>query len=162
MNRKAALLLLPAVLISGLPAADLEDPLDDFGRLVVGEWEAEDSRHVLQWGVGQRTVRSRSYAKSDEEWILVGEGMWFWDPGRKTIRGVAVAVGMPVELFEYSSEVRGGEILHDLVAHGAAAGEYVERWTFGEDEYRWSLEVEKDGKPETIMGGAYRRAAAKP
>jgi hypothetical protein len=133
-------------------------PLDAFGALVVGEWEAEDSRHVFEWGLGQRMIRSRSYHKSEGGWTLVSDGMWFWDDGQKTIRGVAVAIGMPVELFEYRSEVRGSEVVHNLLAQGPAGGEYVERWTFAGGEYRWSLEVEKDGKPEQIMGGSYRRA----
>jgi hypothetical protein len=162
LKMKAAMLFLSAVLASALPMAASASPLDAFGALVVGEWEAEDSRHVLEWGVGQRTIRSRSYHKSGEGWTLVGEGMWFWDASQKTIRGVVVAIGMPVELFEYRSEVRGREIVHDLVAQGPAGGEYVERWAFVGDEYRWSLEVEKDGNPEQLMGGGYRRAGAKP
>ena len=162
MNRKSmiAWLLVLAALASVLPAAADDGPLESFGALVIGEWEAEDSRHVLEWGVGQRTIRSRSYFKSEDEWTLAGEGMWYWDPAQKTIRGVAVAVGMPVELFEYRSRVRDGEVVHDLVAQGAAGGEYVERWTFADDEYRWTLEVEKEGGLEPIMGGVYQRAGA--
>jgi hypothetical protein len=133
-------------------------PLDAFGALVVGEWEADDSRQVFEWGVGQQTIRSRSYFKSDDGWTLVGEGMWYWDARQATIRGVAVAIEMPVELFEYRSVVRNREIVHELVAQGAAGGEFVERWVFDEGGYRWSLEAEANGALEEIMGGTYRRA----
>jgi len=129
--------------------------MEAFGELVVGEWETEDSRHLLEWGVGRRVVRSTSYFKSDGEWVLVSEGMWFWDARQETIRGIVVATGMPVELFEYRSEVRGEEIVHDLVAHGEAGGRYVERWRFSGGEYRWTLEEPKEGT--AIMDGVYRR-----
>jgi len=157
-NRTACVLVLSAALISGPTlAASPPTELGEFGVLVVGEWEAEDSRQVFEWGVGQRTIRSRSYHKSEEGWTLVGEGMWYWDPAEEAIRGVAVAIGMPVELFEYRSQVKDGEIVHDLVAQGPMGGNYAERWAFTDNEYRWSLEVNKDGKPEPIMAGSYRR-----
>jgi hypothetical protein len=157
LERICALLLFLAVSATGLPIPASTSPLDAFGELVVGEWEAEDSRHVLEWGVGQRVIRSRSYHKSDEGWTLVGEGMWFWDAKQSSIRGVVVAIGMPVDLFDYRSEVRDGEIVHNLVAQGAAGGEYVERWVFADKKYRWSLEVQNKGEAEAIMGGAYQR-----
>jgi hypothetical protein len=158
----SALLLFLAVSATGLPIPASTSPLDAFGALVVGEWKVEGSRHVLEWGVGQKVIRSRSYQKSEQGWTLVGEGMWFWDAGQNTIRGLVVAIGMPVDLFDYRSEVRGGEIVHKLSAQGPAGGEFVERWVFSGDEYRWSLEVEKEGKPKAIMGGAYQRVGKKP
>ncbi len=133
-----------------------------FGALVEGEWHGEDSRHVFEWGVGKRSLRSRSYQESEGGWNLVGEGMWFWDPGQATIRGIAVAIGMPVELFEYRSEVQGTEVVHDLVAQGPAGGEYGERWVFADGTYRWTLEVENEGQLEAIMGGAYQRTGSEP
>ena len=157
LKKTCALLLFLAVLTTGWPMAAPAGQLDALGALVVGEWEAEDSRHVLEWGVGQRVIRSRSYHKSEQGWTLVGEGMWFWDAKQSTIRGVVVAIGMPVDLFDYRSEVRDGEIVHKLSAQGPAGGEFVERWIFADNEYRWSLEVQNKGEAEAIMGGAYQR-----
>ncbi len=159
-TKKAVPLLLSLALLAGLPAAFGEEkPLEALGALVAGDWRADDSRHVFEWGVGRKALRSRSYARSEGEWKLVSEGLWFWDPGEEAIRGVVVAIAMPVDLFEYRAQVRDSEVVHDLVAHGPSGGEYVERWVFGDGSYRWSLEVEREGKTETIMGGTYERAA---
>ena len=72
---------------------------------------------------------------------------------------MAVAVEMPVELFEYHSEVRGNEVVHDLRSYGAAGGAYTERWHFEVDSYRWSLEQTQGGTTERIMGGEYKRSS---
>ena len=136
------------------PVAE-ESGLAAFGELVVGEWQAEDSRHTFEWGVGRRVVRTKSYFKTEGTWELVSEGMWFWDDAEKTIRGVAVATGMPIELFEYHSRVQGDQVVHDLVAHGTMGGIYEERWRFADGEYRWALKDPTEGKE--IMNGSYRR-----
>jgi hypothetical protein len=136
------------------PAADSDGgALVDFGALVVGRWETEDSRHDFAWGVGERVLRSTSYAADGDHWVIVSEGWWYWDPGEGTIRGQTVAVGMGIDLFEYRSRVSGSEVVHDLVSHGEFGGVFVERWTFDEAGYSWTLE--QDG--ERIMGGAFRR-----
>lgn len=134
--------------------------LEAFGELAVGVWEAEDARHAMEWGVGRRAVRSRSYARRDGGWSLVSEGMWYHDPESGSVRGVVVAIDMPVSLFRYRSEVRGDSIVHHLVALGPAGGRYVETWTFEGDVYRWRLEEERQGERQPVMGGAYRRVEA--
>jgi hypothetical protein len=152
---KIAGLPLVLTLASGIaPAA--ETPLEAFGTLVVGEWETEDSRHVFEWGVARKVVRSRSYFKVEREWTLVSEGLWFWDARQEQVRGVAVATGMPVELFEYRSKIREKEVVHELDAQGPAGGKFVERWKFGGGEYHWTLENPQGGEP--IMGATYRLA----
>ena len=130
-----------------------------FGGLVVGTWEDEaGSRHRFEWSVGRQAIRSRSYAPGEDGAELVSEGFWFRDPEDGVIRGRVVAVGMDIDLFEYTSRVEDGEIVHDLVTHGALAGRFVERWIFDGDSYRWSLE--QDGQP--LMGGVYRRVEPTP
>lgn len=134
--------------------ASTGDPLAEFGERMVGTWEAPDSRHVFGWGVGERAVRSTSYALQAGEWVLVSEGMWYWDPGVGAIRGVTVAIGMPVELFDYTSRVTASEVVHDLLLHGEMGGRYVETWRFTPEGYDWVLE--QDG--ERLMGGSFRKA----
>lgn len=151
---KVALLLLFATLVLAPTVVVAEGPLEAFGALVEGRWIADESRHVFEWGVDRRAIRARSYQNTEQGWTLVGEGMWFWDPAEETIRGVAVAIAMPVDLFEYRSEVQDNEIVHALTAHGPAGGEFVERWRFVGDEYHWTLEA----GPEP-MTATYRRAA---
>lgn len=150
----AGSLVLLTLASAAAPAA--ETPLEAFGGLAVGEWETEDSRHVLEWGVARKVVRSTSYFKVEGEWTLVSEGMWFWDARQQQIRGVAVATGMPVELFEYRSTIREKEVVHELEAQGPAGGKFVERWSFDGGEYSWTLENPQGGEP--LMGGTYRRA----
>lgn len=132
------------------------NPLAEFGELAVGEWTSADSRHVLEWGVGQMSIQSRSYFGTEGDWTLVSEGMWFWDPALETIRGVAVAIEMPVSLFEYASRVEAGVVIHDLQAHGQGGGHFQEVWTFGEDSYDWAL-YPSSGEGDRLMGGAYKR-----
>ena len=161
----SAIVPLLAALLLGGPLLGEDEPeaetsLAAFGELIVGEWEGDGSRHVHEWGVGHKVIRSRSYFQAEGEWMLVSEGMWFWDADEQTVRGVTVAVGMPAELFLYRSTVRGNEVVHDLVARGPAGGRFVERWLFDGGGYEWSLEQEQDGKPQRLMGGAYRRVSA--
>jgi len=129
------------------------DPLAAFGAKMVGSWEAEDSRHVFEWGVGERVLKSTSYAPEGNRWIVTSEGWWYLDPVTGTVRGTTIAVGMGIDLFEHSARVGAGEIVHDLVAHGPMGGSYVERWVFDADGYAWTLE--QDGT--RLMEGHYRR-----
>lgn len=159
MTYSVGVLGLLACAVSGIGVGELHaqdtgpTPLSAFGDRMVGTWEAEDSKHVFEWGVGERVLKSHSYFSDNEDWVLVSEGMWYWDPGVESIRGVTVAIGMPVELFEYTSRIAGREVVHDLVSHGEMGGRYVERWLFTDDGYDWALE--QDG--ERVMGGSFQR-----
>lgn len=132
--------------------------LEAFGALAVGEWTAEDARNTLTWGVGRKIIHSKSYFLLQGEWTLVSEGVWYADPSGAGVRGVVVAIEMPVELFEYRSEVRGESIVHQLVGHGEMGGEYRETWSFDDEGYEWTLETEAEGAMQRVMGGAYQRA----
>ena len=157
--RTAAYLCLGALTVGSAVAQETPTtPLEAFGALAVGEWDASDSRHVLEWGVGRKIIHSKSYFRSGEQWTLVSEGIWYANPSGNGVLGLAVAIEMPVDLFEYHSEIRGDTIVHQLVSHGAMGGKYLETWQFVGDGYRWELEQDKDGVMQRVMGGAYRRA----
>ena len=47
--------------------------LQALGDLIVGSWEAADSRHVIEWGVGRKLIRARSYFPSEDGWRLSGK-----------------------------------------------------------------------------------------
>ena len=128
--------------------------LEAFGSLVEGRWEAAGSRHEFTWGVGRRVIRSQSWFGEADEWTLVSEGWWYWDPVDETVRGQTIAVDMGVDLFEHRSRVEGRIIISDLVSHGNFGGVYVERWMFDDDGYDWVLE--QDGQP--VMGARYTRS----
>jgi len=177
--RTAAVLLLPVLGLAALAAAPVTaqesapaPELGAFGERMVGTWEGSDSRHVFEWGVGERVLRSRSYAPAeegapsgsgpetgggaatpDDGWTLVSEGFWYWDPAAEVIRGRTVAVGMGIDLFEYETRIEGSEVVHRMTAHGRISGRFVERWSFDEEGYSWTLE--QDG--ERMMDGRYER-----
>lgn len=121
---------------------------------MIGSWEADDSRHVFEWGIGERVLKSTSYASDGDGWIVTSEGWWYWNPAASAVRGTTVAIGMGIDLFEHTVRVvEADEIVHDLVAYGPMGGTYVERWTFDPDGYTWALE--QDGT--RLMGGRYHR-----
>ncbi|NNL31405.1 MAG: hypothetical protein HKO77_10295, partial [Gemmatimonadetes bacterium] len=132
-----------------------EAELSRFGELVVGSWTAPDSRHTFEWGVDRKVLKSASYGLDGDDWQLVSEGFWYWDPAAGVIRGRTVAVGMGIDLFEYTSRIAdsGNEIVHELIAHGQISGSFIERWRFEGDSYVWTLEQEG----ARVMGGEYRR-----
>jgi len=120
---------------------------------MVGTWEGDGSRHVFEWGVGQRVVKSISYGPEGDGWVVVSEGWWYWDPVAQSVRGTTVGTGMGIDLFQHTARLERDEIVHDLVTHGSMSGSFVERWLFDEAGYSWSLE--EDGI--TLMGGRYER-----
>ena len=146
--------------LGGAPAEALAqepNPLRPVADLVLGSWEAEDSRNVLEWGLGERFIRSRSYFPAGGDWTLVSEGMWWWDAEAGAIKGIAFAVSMPVERFEYTSRVEGTTIIHDLQAFGAMGGGMREIWEVGPDAYEWQLVQPGPDGDTPLMGGRYQR-----
>lgn len=150
------------LLAACLSAASLTNPcralaqsneLAAFGARMIGTWEGDDSRHEFAWGVDERVVKSASYFPDGNDWTLVSEGWWYWDPAIGAVRGQTVAIGMGIDLFEYTSRLSENQIVHELRTHGEMAGAFVERWTFEADRYTW--ELEQDG--ERLMGGTYQR-----
>jgi hypothetical protein len=132
--------------------------LENFGALVVGEWEADDSRHVFEWGVGRRLLRSRSYFPAAEGWRLVSEGMWWWDEGVQAVRGLTFATGMPVSRFDYVTRAEGSRVVHAVEAVGPEGLlELRETWEFGDGSYTWVLESRGESGWEEWMSGRYRR-----
>ena len=116
---------------------------------------------MFEWGVGNRSVRGRSYFVRDGDAVLVSEGFWYWHPGQQKIRGVFTAKDMPVELFDFTTRFEGDRMISDLGAFGAdgSATSYVETWEFTDDtHFTWTLyRVTPDG-PVKEMGGVYTRS----
>ncbi len=164
MTRGAVRLILMAFLATTLSALDpvparaQQPELERLGDLIVGTWTAEDSRHVIEWGVGHRLIKSQSFFLVDGEWSLVSEGFWFWDGEADLIRGTHLAIGMPADRFEYETVVKSDEVVHDLTAFGATREHYVETWTFDGEGYDWRLEQPTPDGPQRIMGGRYQKA----
>ncbi len=126
MNTRYFLALaLVAIVISMPKTARLEtetsdslehNPLAGFERLIGGQWHLKGSYQEFEWGAGQRSVKAKSYFIFEGEPKLVSEGIWFWHPEAKEVRGIFTAVGMPVDLFEYKTHFESDSIVSDLAA----------------------------------------------
>lgn len=158
MIRLGSAVWLAAALTTPANAQVQSTQLEAFGELVVGVWEAPDSRHVHEWGVGRKLIKSSSYFLADDgSWSLVSEGIWYWDAEAEVIRGTLLAIEMPLDRFEYSSRVEGSRVVHRLRAVGAEVLEYRETWTVSDATYDWVLEEESPTGWTRVMGGTYTR-----
>ena len=135
---------------------DSTNPLTPFARLIGGEWyyDGKDgayTHHHFEWGVGQKTVISRSYAPDNNGEVLVSEGFWFWHPAEQTIKGYHIAIGMPVEVFEYTTTFEGNKMVSELRAtnpEGAVAN-HIETWQFtDEDHYVCTVDNKTPAGPQ--------------
>ena len=140
------------------PAA--ADPLAPFEPLIGGRWHLEGSYQELEWGVGRRSVRARSYFVVEGEPKLVSEGFWYWHPGEEQIRGIFTAIDMPVTVFDYTTRFEDGKMVSDLRAWAATGEEsvYVETWELTDDaHFLWKLFGETPEGTKEMMGGTYER-----
>jgi hypothetical protein len=141
------------------------NPLAPFERWIGGQWHLDGSYQEIEWGLGKRSVKSRSYFIVDGKPQLVSEGSWFWHPGEGQIKGVFTAVEMPVVFFDYTTRFEDGRMVNDLRSYDAAGNEslYVETWEFvDETHYEWTLLLETGSGLEKVMGGTYERKSPPP
>ncbi len=135
-------------------------PLAPFERLIGGQWHLEGSYQEFEWGVGRRSVRSRSYFVVEGEPMLVSEGVWFWHPGEQRIRGAFTAIEMPVVFFDTTTRFEGNKMVNDLRTYDAEGNEeaYVETWEFTDDtHYVWTLWKETPEGLREEMSGTYAK-----
>ena len=159
----AACLLHPAWGSSDGPRQEepTAQPLAPFERLVGGQWQLGDSSLELEWGVGRRSVKSRSYFAIDGERRLVSEGTWFFHPGEQQIKGVFTAIDMPIDFFDYTTRFEGNTMVSDLVSYGPGGEKsvYVETWELTDaSHYVWKLFQKTPDGLQEVMGGTYSRS----
>lgn len=160
-------LLIAACLLSERTYAETRDtrssppnPLAGFERLVGGQWHLEGSYQEFEWGAGRRSVIARSYFLVEDKPKLVSEGIWYWHPGERKIRGIFTATDMPVELFEYTARFEENRLIGELAAYDAdgARSTYTETWEFVNDaQFVWTLFVQAADGPREEMTGTYSR-----
>jgi hypothetical protein len=126
------------------PGEDLMGPgsLAPLARLVGGSWRLGETKHRFTWGPGRRALTGTSWTGTGASREPVAEVTWYWHPGRQTIEGRGVAVGMGIDLFEYDTRVVADTVIHTLRAFGPGLEgiSQTERWIFlGPDSYRWEL-----------------------
>ena len=139
---------------------DSANSLSQFSKLIGGEWHLEESYQVFEWGVGQLSVRSKSYYMINGEPKLVSEGLWFWHPGEKKVKGYFTAIEMPVDFFDYTTTFQGNKMVNKLKSYtpNGKAENYIETWEFTDkDNYVWTLYSKTDEGKKEVMSGNYRR-----
>jgi len=136
------------------------DSLSQFSRLIGGEWHLDGSYQVFEWGVGKRSVKSRSYFIINGKSKLVSEGIWVWHLGEKKLKGYFTAIEMPVVFFDYTARFKGNIMMNKLISY-SLQGEpeiYFETWEFTDDDhFVWTLFSKTDEGEKKIMGGDYSR-----
>jgi len=160
-------LIICTVLVQGQVHAQAESipasepyPLAKFERLVGGQWHLEGSYQEFEWGVGRRSVIARSYFLIEGKPKLVSEGIWYWHPEQKSVKGIFTAIDMPIEVFEYTTRFEGNSIVSDLAAYGTEGAKttYTEVWEFvDEAHFVWTLFAETPDGPKEEMSGTYSR-----
>jgi hypothetical protein len=136
------------------------NPLAPFERLIGSQWHLDGSYQEFEWGVGRLSVKARSYFFVEDQPKLVSEGMWFWHPEEKRIKGIFTAIDMPVAIFEYTARFEGDGLVSELVAYSAegAKSQYAEKWEFvDETHFVWTLFTETPDGLQEEMGGTYSR-----
>lgn len=140
--------------------APAPNPLAGFERLVGGQWYLDSSYQEFVWGVGNRSVIARSYFLIDGKPKLVSEGMWYWHPEERRIKGVFTAIDMPVVVFEHTTRFEANSLVSELVAYDAEGtrSTYTEKWEFvDEAHFEWTLFVETPEGNKEEMSGTYSR-----
>lgn len=136
------------------------DPLAPFARLMGGQWHLGGSYQEFEWGVGRQSVKSRGYFLVGGEPKLVSEGIWFWHPGQKQIKGYFTAIDMPVVFFDYTTRFEKDKMISELRSYGLKGNEtaYVETWEFKDDKhYVWKLFRQTPEGMKEEMGGTYTK-----
>lgn len=142
------------------PSASAPNPITGFERLIGGQWHLEGSYQEFEWGVGRRSVVSRSYFVIEGQPKLVSEGIWYWHPERQKIEGIFTAIDMPVEVFEYTTHFEGNSMVSELAAYTADGSKtmYKEVWEFLDDaHFAWTLFAKTPEGFQEEMSGTYSR-----
>lgn len=133
-----------------------KSPLSGFDPYIGGEWQLGETYQVFEWGVGKKSVKSKSYFVMDGKPTLASEGYWFWHPGEETIIGYFTAVNMPASLFEYTTDFEDNRMISTLITYDdkGSVTKYKEIMDFkSEKNYEWSL-YQDNAK---IMNGTFSR-----
>lgn len=163
----AVVLVFAACLIPGHLFAQAEDahasrtnPLAGFERLVGGQWHLDGSYQEFEWGVGRRSIIARNYFVVEGKPRLVAQGMWYWHPEEKSIKGIFTAIDMGIEVFEYTTRFEDNRIVSELVTYDAMGtpSMYLETWEFADEaHFVWTLFAATPEGLKEAMSGTYAR-----
>jgi hypothetical protein len=142
---------------------DARAQMAPFARWIGGEWHMQGTIHTFEWGLDRRSVRFQTWFEVAGERTHVAEGVWFWHPGERSIRGYFTAVDSPADFVEATTLLTVDRMVSDLLAHTADGGRTQQRetWEFdGDDRCEWALFVRHDDHFEKAQGGVFERRRA--
>lgn len=137
------------------------NPLSSFERLIGGEWHLQGNYQTFAWGVGKLSVKSESYFIGGGEPQKAAEGIWFWHPKERKIKGYFTAINMPVELFDYTTVFEDNTMKSEIKSYSSNGIEdkYIETWEFTDDNsFEWSLFSKSMDGEKKVMGGKFSRS----
>jgi len=158
----AALILACWFVFPNTAAAAGEDtnPLKHFEWMIGGEWSNGSTVQEFEWGLNQKSVKAKSYTVNEKKRTLVSEGVWFWHPGKKVIKGYFSAVGMPFSFVDSEAEFDGQRLIHKLETYsdGEKPQIYVEVMEpVSEGVFSWKLFAGLKPAGEELMSGRFKR-----
>lgn len=136
------------------------EALSNFSRLIGGEWHLDNSYQTFEWGVGEKSVRAKSYFLVNDTPKLVSEGAWIWHPGLNKLKGYFTAIAMPYDFFEYTTSFEENTMINELVTYSSdgASATYIETWEFTDDDrFIWTLFTLNGEERMKVMEGNYVR-----
>ena len=160
--RKVALFLVLMLLMPVIAVSKAEtNPMSSFSWLIGGKWEMKDGTyHTFEWGLGKRSVKAKTYFKVEDEYVLVSEGLWFWHPGEKLIKGYFTAKNMPFVFMEFTTKFEDRKMINKLkaIAKDGKVSHYSSTWSpIGKDGYSWKLFTGEEGSLKEVMKGDFKR-----
>ena len=137
-------------------------PLEQFSWLIGGKWTTESGTyHTFEWGLNKGSIVARTYAKQGEKHVLASQGMWFWHPEEKAIKGIFIAGDQPSHLMEFTTEFEAGTMHNNLKAFDkdGNAVQYTSTWTPNKDRsgYLWQLFSGVGNQKKEVMKGNFTR-----
>lgn len=122
--------------------SESDNPLQSFEFLIGGAWTTATTYQVFEWGIDERSVKSRLYFIEDDTLRQVGDLSWFWHPGLQEIRGYGTAVDMGIDIFDYNTSFENPKRLLNIFTSFGRKGDgttQMEALDFiDENHYTWT------------------------
>jgi hypothetical protein len=165
--------ILAMVLATALPGEKPDNPLQEFGALMVGRWVG-DVTLIADWPgfgkkgdkvIGHFTVRWIADRKGLEDEGFSGQGtgknIYFWDPGSKRIRQFGVDSGGTTGEYEFWKDgtnwaFKGSGFLAD---GSRVEGQGAIRVSDGGNTITFEGKFTVGGKPALDLKDVYKRAS---
>ena len=118
------------------------NPLQPFEFLIGGSWVTQTTEQTFEWGIGQKTVKSKLYFTNSGEKVLAGEITWFWHPKEQKIKGFGHSTDLQMNFFEYNTEFTSSNVMtNEFYGYGGQFDEVAQYETLeflSDDQYRWT------------------------